>query len=125
MSGFPNFFILLGKYCVVYFSSVLSKLNISCLQGPNAATGHTPAMMAAENSINYALRVIKPILDGNAKTLELRREAEERYVSRVQDDLAKTVWNSGCSSWYVRKDDEAVLLFLLSRYSGDLRLYKP
>ncbi|EEU35851.1 uncharacterized protein NECHADRAFT_91586 [Fusarium vanettenii 77-13-4] len=35
MSGFPNFFILLG---------------------PNAATGHTSAIMAAENSVNFALR---------------------------------------------------------------------
>ncbi|KAJ9137100.1 Monooxygenase [Pleurostoma richardsiae] len=85
LSGFPNFFILLG---------------------PNAATGHTSAIMAAENSINYALRVLKPILEGKASVAGLKRDAEERYVSRIQTDLSKTVWNSGCSSWYIEKDAE-------------------
>jgi hypothetical protein len=74
--------------------------------GPNAATGHTSAIMAAENSINYALRVLKPILEGKASVAGLKRDAEERYVSRIQTDLSKTVWNSGCSSWYIEKDAE-------------------
>ncbi|CAK7212764.1 hypothetical protein SCUCBS95973_001574 [Sporothrix curviconia] len=80
LSGFPNFFILLG---------------------PNAATGHTSAIMAAENSINFALRVIKPVLDGRSTTVDLKREAEEQYVDRIQAALQKTVWFSGCQSWYV------------------------
>ncbi|CAK7204896.1 hypothetical protein SEUCBS139899_007658 [Sporothrix eucalyptigena] len=82
LSGFPNFFILLG---------------------PNAATGHTSAIMAAENSINFALRVIKPVLDGQATTIDLKRSAEENYVEDIQNALQKTVWNSGCQSWYVKE----------------------
>jgi hypothetical protein len=80
MSGFPNFFALLG---------------------PNSATGHTSAIIAAENSINYALRIIKPILDGRASAAEVRLEAERAYVDRVQAALEKTVFASGCRSWYV------------------------
>lgn len=70
--------------------------------GPNAATGHTSALMAAENSINYALRIIKPILDGRASEVDLKMEAENEYARRIQNDLRSTVWNSGCSSWYIR-----------------------
>ncbi|KAH8646209.1 hypothetical protein BX600DRAFT_390517 [Xylariales sp. PMI_506] len=81
MSDFPNFFILLG---------------------PNAATGHTSAVIAAENSVNYALRIIKPILEGRATVAELKYEAEQRYVDEIQGTLKETVWFSGCSSWYVR-----------------------
>ncbi|KAF9777959.1 hypothetical protein IL306_004289 [Fusarium sp. DS 682] len=81
MSGFPNFFILLG---------------------PNAATGHTSAIMAAENSINYALRILKPVLNSSEGVVELDEDAEKRYVDRIQNDLAKTVWNSGCQSWYIQ-----------------------
>lgn len=81
MSGFPNFFVLLG---------------------PNAATGHSSAVMASENSINYALRVIKPILDGEASAAEIKREAEQAYADRIQADLGKTVFASGCKSWYVQ-----------------------
>jgi cation diffusion facilitator CzcD-associated flavoprotein CzcO len=84
LSGFPNMFILLG---------------------PNAATGHTSAVMAAENSVNYALRVIKPVLDGRASIASLKWEAEEDYSDRMQEALRNTVWNSGCQSWYVRNKD--------------------
>lgn len=83
LSGFPNFFILLG---------------------PNAATGHTSALMAAENSINFALRVIKPVLDGQASVVDLKPQAEAQYTERLQEDLKGTVWNSGCQSWYIRGD---------------------
>jgi len=84
VNGFPNMFMLLG---------------------PNAATGHTSAVMAAENSVNYALRVIKPVLDGRASIADVRQEAEQGYSNWVQDELRNTVWNSGCQSWYVRASD--------------------
>lgn len=48
-----------------------------------------------------ALRVIKPVLDGKADFVELKRDAEQRYVDRIQEDLSQTVWNSGCQSWYI------------------------
>ncbi|KAJ5341330.1 dimethylaniline monooxygenase [Penicillium brevicompactum] len=80
LNGFPNFFMLLG---------------------PNAATGHTSAMMAAENSINYALRVLKPVLYGDAASIEVTAKAEHDYVYWVQDALKKRVWNAGCLSWYL------------------------
>ena len=83
MSGFPNFFLLLG---------------------PNAATGHTSAIMASENSINYALRILKPVITGKAATVEIKADAEVAYTNKMQDDLSKTVWNSGCQSWYVKED---------------------
>ncbi|KAF3766799.1 monooxygenase [Cryphonectria parasitica EP155] len=84
MSGFPNFFAILG---------------------PNSLTGHTSAIMASENSINYALRVIKPLLDGQGTTAELSFDAEQKYVYKMQDALSKTVLATGCGSWYVSKLD--------------------
>nr|RBQ85579.1 hypothetical protein FVER53263_10523 [Fusarium verticillioides] len=86
MSGFPNFFMLLG---------------------PNATTGHTSAIMAIENSVNFALRILKPVLGSPNGVVELDRDAEERYVNRIQDDLSKTVWNSGCQSWYIQPHSES------------------
>ncbi|KAK1704332.1 hypothetical protein BDP67DRAFT_606482 [Colletotrichum lupini] len=80
-SGFPNFFVLLG---------------------PNSLTGHTSTNIAAENSINFALRIIKPVLDGKGMTVEVTREAEQQYVSQMQADMQKTVWSTGCTSWYLK-----------------------
>ena len=98
LSGFPNFFMLLG---------------------PNAATGHTSAMMAAEkyvktldpfklgecnvinphtSSINYALRILKPVFNGDAVSVDLKPQAEHDYVYWMQGALSKRVWNAGCIS---------------------------
>ncbi|KAJ4986826.1 monooxygenase [Stagonosporopsis vannaccii] len=84
LSGFPNFFMLLG---------------------PNAATGHTSALMAAENSINYALRVLKPVLERKAKAIDISSAAEEEYVYAMQEELKNRVWNAGCRSWYIKGDN--------------------
>lgn len=85
LNGFPNFFMILG---------------------PNAATGHTSAIMASENTINYALRVLRPVITGNAKYVEIKADAELAYAYKIQEDLRKTVWNSGCQSWYIKKNDQ-------------------
>ncbi|RMZ80663.1 hypothetical protein DV738_g2678, partial [Chaetothyriales sp. CBS 135597] len=85
LSGFPNFFIILG---------------------PNAATGHTSAIMASENSVNYALRILKPVIVGERNTVRLDAQAERTYVARMQQSLAKRVWNSGCQSWYIQGDSK-------------------
>ncbi|KAL4998898.1 hypothetical protein BDV10DRAFT_62258 [Aspergillus recurvatus] len=97
MNGFPNFFLLLG---------------------PNTVTGHTSAVMAAEkyvrcfflrgdadygSSVNYALRILKPVLDGAASSVEVKADAEDAYVEKVQTALKNTVWHAGCHSWYVNE----------------------
>lgn len=84
MNGFPNFF---------------------ALQGPNSLSGHTSVVMASENSCNYALRVIKPLLEGRGTVAEVSHDAEKEYVGRIQDALSKTVLATGCGSWYVKKLD--------------------
>lgn len=62
--------------------------------------------MAAENSVNFALRVIKSVLDSQLGTVELKADAERLYVDRIQLDLSNRVWNSGCQSWYVQGSSE-------------------
>ncbi|KAH9210124.1 monooxygenase [Leptodontidium sp. 2 PMI_412] len=84
MNGFPNFFLLLG---------------------PNAATGHTSALMASENMVNYALRILAPVLKGKAVSAEVKFDAEMQHVYHMQDDLKKRVWSAGCKSWYIKDDN--------------------
>ena len=62
-------------------------------------------MLAIENSINYALRVIKPVLDGKVSAVEVKHDAEARHAEELQADLRKTVFGAGgCKSWYVNED---------------------
>lgn len=71
--------------------------------GPNSVTAHTSTVIAIENSINYALRIIKPLLDGKGTTAEVSFDAEQRYIEDSQAALSQTIHATGCGSWYVTK----------------------
>ncbi|KAF2030110.1 FAD/NAD(P)-binding domain-containing protein [Setomelanomma holmii] len=79
MDGFPNFFMIFG---------------------PNTATGHSSVVMASENMVNYSLKFVRMILNGEARTVNVKKEAEQAFTQEMQDALKDTVWRSGCSSWY-------------------------
>lgn len=84
MDGFPNFFMIFG---------------------PNTATGHSSVVMASENMVQFSLKLIRLILNGEANTVEVKHEAEVAYTADLQKSLKNTVWmNGGCSSWYYTKD---------------------
>lgn len=50
------------------------------------------------SSVNYALRIMEPVLNGNAAAAEVKQEAEDAYAHEVQSALQNRVWNAGCSS---------------------------
>ncbi|KAF2832951.1 FAD/NAD(P)-binding domain-containing protein [Ophiobolus disseminans] len=83
MDTFPNFFLIFG---------------------PNTATGHSSVVMASENMVYYSLKFIKLILNGDAKTVDVKKEAELAFTAEMQEALKNTVWQSGCSSWYYTKN---------------------
>ena len=83
IDGFPNFFLLFG---------------------PNTATGHSSVILASENMVNHALKFIRPILNGEVITYEVKEEAERRWTREVQDALRDSVWQKGgCKSWYFKE----------------------
>ncbi|MCJ1354486.1 MAG: hypothetical protein MMC33_004475 [Icmadophila ericetorum] len=80
LDGFPNFFILFG---------------------PNTATGHTSVILASENMVNYAMKFVKPIIQGEVDVVDVKKDAEIAWTSDIQSQLKDTVWMSGgCLSWY-------------------------
>lgn len=44
------------------------------------------------------MRILKPVLEGHASSVEIKREAEDSYVDWMQEALRDRVWNSGCQS---------------------------
>jgi cation diffusion facilitator CzcD-associated flavoprotein CzcO len=80
IDGFPNFFLIFG---------------------PNTATGHSSVILASENMVNYSLNFIKPILDGEVRTYEVKERAQRKWTADIQAALGKSVWQTGgCKSWY-------------------------
>lgn len=83
VDGFPNFFIIYG---------------------PNTTTGHSSVIMCIENMVNHATNFIKPILNGDISTVDVKKEAEMAWTKDIQAQLKKTVFQSGgCNSWYFDK----------------------
>jgi cation diffusion facilitator CzcD-associated flavoprotein CzcO len=94
--GFPNFF---------------------QLSGANTGLGHSSMLLMVESQLNY-------IGDGIAKTqaagrFEVRPEVAAAYNAELQRRLPKTVWGSGCSSWYL--DAEGRNLTLWPGFTFDFR----
>ena len=83
MSGYPNLFMTFG---------------------PNSGPGHNSALVYMESQINYLVRGIKLILDGDLKQLDVRADAQARHNRGIQKRLSRTNWNSGCKSWYLTED---------------------
>merc|ERR1711981_990525 len=46
----------------------------------------------------------KPILNGDVRTVDVKKEAEQRWTQDIQKQLKRTVFqNGGCNSWYFDK----------------------
>ncbi|THC97909.1 hypothetical protein EYZ11_002607 [Aspergillus tanneri] len=78
VDGFPNFFMIMG---------------------PNTFAGHTSVMMGIENSVEYVLRLIQPVLSGHMETVEPSTAAVQKWVHDIRRDMKSTVFE-GCKSWY-------------------------
>jgi cation diffusion facilitator CzcD-associated flavoprotein CzcO len=80
------------------------------LTGANTGTGHTSMLVMIESQLSY-------IVGGIAKSqacggkFEVRPEVAAAYNAEVQRRLARTVWSSGCSSWYLDSEGRNVTLW--------------
>ncbi|KAL2209751.1 FAD/NAD(P)-binding domain-containing protein [Sarocladium strictum] len=93
VSGFPNFFMMMG---------------------PNTLSGHLSVIYTTECQINFAMRLIAPVLRAvnNSRSrlpsirsspdvVEVHHSAEAKDIEEVQEKASKLVWASGCTSWFI------------------------
>lgn len=93
LSGFPNFFIMMG---------------------PNTVSGHLSVIFTTECQINFALRAMDPVLKSlhpplwaelvnyrYPDSVVVRDDAERADVEWADNKAAKLVWATGCTSWAI------------------------
>jgi hypothetical protein len=85
--------------------------NLFLTFGPNSGPGHNSALVYMESQLDYAVKGILRILDGNLKMLDVKEDVQQRHNRRLQKRLAKTNWNSGCKSWYLTEDGFNATMF--------------
>ena len=80
LAGFPNLFVMVG---------------------PNTGLGHSSMVFMMECQYNYVVDALKTMAARAVDSFSVDPDAVEAFNDEIQAKLARTVWNSGCSSWYL------------------------
>jgi cation diffusion facilitator CzcD-associated flavoprotein CzcO len=85
ISGFPNYFLLLG---------------------PNTGLGHNSVVFMIESQIKYAIETLNFMSSKNIKAVDVKEEHQEKFYLTSQKKLKRLSWGTGCNSWYLSKNGE-------------------
>jgi cation diffusion facilitator CzcD-associated flavoprotein CzcO len=81
ISGFPNFFMLLG---------------------PNTGLGHNSVIFMIESQVQHVLSCLRLLARQGGETIEVKVSALRRFNDGIQRRLSRSVWSEGgCTSWYL------------------------
>jgi cation diffusion facilitator CzcD-associated flavoprotein CzcO len=80
VAGFPNFYMLVG---------------------PNTGLGHNSMVFMIEAQVHHVVQCLAEMEARGAVSAEVRPAAQRRFNEGLQRRLGRTVWASGCKSWYL------------------------
>ncbi|KAI7890615.1 uncharacterized protein EV154DRAFT_247520 [Mucor mucedo] len=83
--GFPNFFLMLSA---------------------GSALGHSSVVTIIECQVDYAIKCMKYAMKKQLIAIEPKLEAQKKYTNNIKRQFKGTVWETGCSSWYLNKRGE-------------------
>jgi cation diffusion facilitator CzcD-associated flavoprotein CzcO len=106
VSGFPNWFIMMG---------------------PNTGPGHTSVLVYTESQIAYILQAIDKLRSEGLRYVDVRQDVQDRYNAGLQRRMKHTSWSSGCHSWYLDADggNHALYPGFASEYCLRVRRFRP
>jgi cation diffusion facilitator CzcD-associated flavoprotein CzcO/acetyl esterase/lipase len=74
--------------------------NLFIMYGPNTNLGSGSIIYQLESQMNYIVDAVRQ-LQRNGGRLEVRAAVQRSFDSEVQERLSTSVWQTGCSNWYV------------------------
>ncbi|PTQ91106.1 flavin-containing monooxygenase [Agitococcus lubricus] len=78
--------------------------NMFLMMGPNTGLGHNSMVFMIEAQARYIVQCIQAIRDKQLNYLDVRKNVQAEYSQDIQQRLQKSVWASGCQSWYLSAD---------------------
>jgi cation diffusion facilitator CzcD-associated flavoprotein CzcO len=75
--------------------------NLFLLYGPNTNGGSGSVVSVIEAAMGHVLAALDGLRAANARRIEVRREVAEAFDHDLRAALARTVWHSGCTNWYL------------------------
>jgi cation diffusion facilitator CzcD-associated flavoprotein CzcO len=105
VSGFPNWFILMG---------------------PNTGPGHTSVLVYTEAQIEHVREAIERMRRDGLRFVDVRADVQERYNAGIQGRMKYMVWSS-CKSWYLSPDGSNHALYpgFAAEYALRTRRFHP
>lgn len=80
LAGFPNFFMV---------------------GGPFSTVGNLSFITCAELEADYIVKLLQTLVREQASAIVPTAAAQQRFMREVRESGKKTVWQSGCDSWYL------------------------
>lgn len=90
VAGYPNFFMLVG---------------------PNTGLGHNSIIYMIESQVAYVIDALRLLRAEGADWMDVKPGVQDRFNAGVQARIRKTVWQSGCHSWYQTASGKNVTLW--------------
>jgi cation diffusion facilitator CzcD-associated flavoprotein CzcO len=92
-------------------TSVAGFPNMFLIVGPNTGLGHTSMVFMIESQITYILDAIKTMRKRGLASVEVREDVQTRFNSDLHARFPRTVWASGCVSWYQTRSGKNTTLW--------------
>ncbi len=87
--------------CAYFGTTVAGFPNLFFLIGPNTGLGHNSMVFMIESQITYILDCLRTMKRRNVRAVEVRPKIQEAFNTEMQQRMKRTVWASGCVSWYL------------------------
>ncbi|SIO72374.1 Predicted flavoprotein CzcO associated with the cation diffusion facilitator CzcD [Burkholderia sp. GAS332] len=84
-------------------ASVSGFPNLFLITGPNTGLGHNSMVFIIEANVAHIVGALQAARHNDAQVVEVKREVQAHYNRRLQQRLQKSVWATGCKSWYQDK----------------------
>jgi cation diffusion facilitator CzcD-associated flavoprotein CzcO len=111
---------------VAYLSiGVANFPNLFMLNGPNGPVGNFSLVQVVERQFDYILQLLDELRLGRCTELSPTEQAMKEYEAERSEAALKTVWATGCQSWYLDKRGvPATWPFSLDRFLDEMQAPK-
>jgi len=78
--------------------------NLFVMTGPNTGLGHNSMIVMMEAQLRLIMSCLHAMRADDLALVEPRADVTRRYNDELQARTARTVWSSGCKSWYLNAE---------------------
>lgn len=97
--------------------SVAGFPNLFFMVGPNTGLAHNSMVYMIEAQVRYVIDSLRSMRRSAWSRVEVQAGVQQGFNEGLQARLGKTVWSSGCRSWYVNDQGRNTLLWPGSTFS--------